>query len=212
MLSRARPGRSPRAPLSFIDPCQPTVHDKLPAGPGWVYEIKHDGYRLQAHRRAECVRLFTRTGIDWTDRFPLIAAAAGGLKARSAILDCEAVYCDEGGRSDFDVLHGRSREREVCVYTFDLLELDGADLRARPIEERRAALAKVLRPIKAGILFSEHLTGDPETIFRHACDLGLEGIVAKRLGSKYKSGRTDSWIKVKNPNVPAFLRVMESTF
>ena len=86
------------------------------------------------------------------------------------------------------------------------------DFRVRPIEERRAALGKLLRPIKAGILFSEHLLGDPETIFRHACDLGLEGIVAKRLGSKYKSGRTDNWIKVKNPNAPAFLRVMEGTF
>ena len=188
------------------------MRDKLPAGPGWVYEIKHDGYRVQVHRRDDRMRLFTRTGIDWTDRFPLIAAAAGRFEAKSAIVDCEAVYCDEGGRSDFDVLHSRGREREVCAYAFDLLELDGVDLRARPLEERRAALAKLMRPIKAGILFSEHLTGDPETIFRHACELGLEGIVAKRLGSKYKSGRTDNWIKVKNPNAPAFLRVIEGTF
>ena len=212
MLSRTRPWRSPRAPLSFIDPSQPTVRDKLPAGPGWVYEVKHDGYRLQVHLREKRVRLFTRTGIDWTERFPRILDAVSGLSITSAIFDCEAVICDPDGVADFDALHSRARDDEVCAYAFDLLQLDGKDLRGRPLVERKRKLARTLRRACSGLVLSEHLTGDPETIFRHACDLGLEGIVAKRLGSKYKSGRTENWIKVKNPNVPAFLRVIEGTF
>ena len=212
MHSRSRPGRSPRAPLAFIDPCLPTVSDAVPCSPSWVYEIKHDGYRLQAHLREKRVRLFTRTGIDWTDRFPRIVDAVAGLSITSAIFDCEAIIADEDGRSDFDALHSRAREDEVCAYAFDLLQLDGEDLRGRPLVERKRQLARTLRRPRDGIVLSEDLTGDGERIFTHACKLGLEGIVAKRLDSPYRSGRAKCWIKVKNRNAPAFLRVMEGTF
>lgn len=201
--------RSSRAPSSFIEPCLPTVREAVPVAPGWVYEVKHDGYRLQIHKRADRVRLYTRTGADWTDRYPAIVASAVRLKASRFIIDAECVFCDQHGLSHFDVLHSRVRDEECCAYVFDLMELDGQDLRRRPWEERRKHLAKLIGKGRGALLFSEHLTGDGNEIFRHVCALGLEGIVAKRIASPYRSGRSPDWIKVKNKNAPAFRRVME---
>src|ERR1700722_7374014 len=112
-----RPGKRPRT----IEPCIPTLASKPPEGPQWIHEIKHDGYRLIARKRDDRVRLFTRRGYEWTDRYPLISAAVAGLRAASATIDGEAVYCDEAGLAVFDKLHSRPYDKQVFLYAFDLL-------------------------------------------------------------------------------------------
>jgi len=167
-----------RRPLGFVEPCIPTRAHKPPAGPQWIHEIKHDGYRLIVCRRGDRVRLFTRRGYDWTDRYPLIANAAAAL-ACDATIDGEAVVCDGSGVADFERLHSREHDRQAFLWAFDLLELDGEDLRSSPLLERKAALRRLLRRAKAGIHFVDHLEGDGAEVFAHACELGLEGIVSK---------------------------------
>jgi len=115
---------------------------KPPVGPQWIHEIKHDGYRLIARKRDDRVRLFTRNGFDWTERYPRIREAVASLRAASATIDVEAVWCDGEGLAIFEKLHSRAYDGEVILHAFDLLELDGADWRARPLDERKAKLAK----------------------------------------------------------------------
>jgi len=156
------------------------------------------------------VRLFTRNGHDWTGRYPAIAAAVAKLSCRSCLIDGEAVACDDNGVPIFDRLRYRRDDRRVFLYAFDLIELDGDDLRRKPIEARKAALAKLLRRAKTGLVLNEHIEyDDAEMVFRHACKLGLEGIVSKRLGSPYRSGRSRHWVKSKNPKHPAVKREAE---
>src|SRR5277367_1681163 len=190
----------------FIAPCIPSRAPKPPAGPGWVHEIKHDGYRLIVRRDADMVRLFTRRGHDWTDRYPAIAAAAAKLRARSFTMDGEAVVCGPDGVAVFDALHRRHRASGAILYAFDPLELDGADLRPLPLGERKTKLARLLARKSAGIVFNEHTDEDGATVFRHACKLGFEGVVSKRLSAPYRSGPSRDWIKVKNPDSPAMRR------
>jgi bifunctional non-homologous end joining protein LigD len=193
----------------FCEPCLPRPADKPPAGAGWLHEIKHDGFRMLVRRNAGGVRLFTRNGHDWTGRFPLIARAAFSLKAVSCLIDGEAVACDNDGLPVFDRLRYRRDDRRVFLYAFDLIELDGDDLRHEPIERRKAALAKLIRRAKAGLVLNEHIDEPGDVVFRHACKLGLEGIVSKRLGSRYRSGRSRHWVKSKNPKHPAVKREAE---
>jgi bifunctional non-homologous end joining protein LigD len=129
------------------------------------------------------------------------------LKVRSCLIDGEAVCCDDRGLARFDVLRRRRNEADAFLYTFDLLELDGTDLRREPIETRKAALASVLRKSRPGLRLNEHLA-HPEghVVFQHACELGCEGIVSKRLGSRYRSGRSPDWLKFKNREAPAVRR------
>jgi bifunctional non-homologous end joining protein LigD len=119
------------------------------------------------------------------------------------------VLCPKTGLSLFDELHSGRRNRDVILYAFDLLELNGKDQRALPLEERKARLTDVLAPGVGGIELSEHIEADGETVFRHACKLGCEGIVSKRRASPYRSGRVRTWFKVKNPDSPAMMRVWE---
>jgi ATP-dependent DNA ligase len=173
--------------------------------------VKLDGFRMMVRRDGAGVRLLTRNGHDWSDRFPLIAQAAGMLRARSFLIDGEAVACDGDGLPVFDRLRYRRQDGRVFLYAFDLLELNGQDMRRKPLEERKRALAAVLRrKAAAGIQFNEHCTDLPaDVVFRHACKLGFEGIVSKRLGSPYRSGRSRAWLKMKNPNAPAVKREAE---
>jgi bifunctional non-homologous end joining protein LigD len=136
-----RTGRLPKRP-GIIEPCIPTRASKPPVGPQWIHEIKHDGYRLIARKRDGRVRLFTRRGYDWTDRYPLIRTAMAALRASSAAIDGEAVCCDGAGVAVFEKLHSRAFDNEAFLYAFDLIELDGEDWRPRPLEERKARLAK----------------------------------------------------------------------
>jgi bifunctional non-homologous end joining protein LigD len=207
--------RSPspvRWPPGFIEPCLPTLANIVPSGPQWVYEVKHDGFRFIGRRDGDRVCVFSRRGNDYTDRVPAIAMALHALQVRSATIDGEGVVCGSDGVSDFVRLRGalrRQGSRRVFLYAFDLLELDGRDLRPRPWEDRRKALTKLLRKAGGGIQLSEHLAiTDGATIFKHACAMGLEGIVAKRRDRPYRSGRSPDWVKVKNPDAPAATRVI----
>ena len=177
-----------------------------------MHEIKHDGYRLMVRRQGFRVRLFTRRGFDWTHRFPLIVEAVGRLRVASIALDGEAVVCGDDGVADFDRLHSQGWDASVILFAFDLLELDGEDWRPRPLEERKAKLERVLGRSGAVLRFTEHLELDGATVFVHACKLGLEGIVSKRRDFPYRSGRSKSWIKVKNPESPAMLRLQDGTW
>ena len=202
-----------RRPQGFIEPCLPTLADKVPSGPQWVHEIKHDGFRFICRRDGDSVRVFSRRGHDWTGRVPRIAEALAKLRVKSVTLDGEGVVCREDGVSDFDKLRaavGRLGSRDAFLCAFDLLEINGTDLRRDSWEVRRATLASILRRSRDGIRLSEHLDmTDGNMIFHHACAMGLEGIVAKRRDRPYRSGRSPDWIKVKNPNAPAAIRLIE---
>jgi bifunctional non-homologous end joining protein LigD len=176
----------------------------------WLHEIKHDGFRVIAHKDGPQAKLYSRPGNDLTRRFPLIVEALARLRARSCTIDGEAVACDEQGIACFDRLRRHRSDAAVFLYAFDLVELNGEDLRRDPLEVRKATLMSVLAKAEAGIRFNEHLEfDDGETVFRHACRLGLEGIVSKRLGSRYRSGRSPDWLKMKNPACEAVRREAE---
>jgi bifunctional non-homologous end joining protein LigD len=166
-----------------------------------VHEIKHDGYRLMARRDPVSVgiRLLTRNGHDWASRYPLIVQAVNKLKARSCLIDGEAVCCNERGMPSFEKLRQRSNDQDVILVAFDLLEFDGNDLRREPLEVRKQTLASLLRGSLPEVQFNAHLAHRGDVVFEHACKMGLEGIVSKRLGSRYRSGRTGDWLKFKNP-------------
>jgi bifunctional non-homologous end joining protein LigD len=175
-----------------------------------VHEIKHDGFRLMARRDGAGVRLLTRNGYDWTPRYPLIVQAVDALRVRSCLIDGEAVACDKRGLAVFDLLRRKSTGEHVFMYAFDFLELDGQDLRREPLETRKATLVSPLRGRRPGVRLNEHLEHDDgEIVFHHACALGCEGIVSKRLGSLYRSGRCKDWLKFKNPAAPAVKREAE---
>jgi ATP-dependent DNA ligase len=165
----------------FVDPCIPSRAPKPPSGPDWVHEIKHDGYRLIVRRDGGAVRLFTRRGYDWTERYPAIASAAAKLKARSFTLDGEAVVAGADGVAVFDALHRRGRVADAILQAFDLLEFDGEDLRPLPLGKHKPRLARLLARVQAGIALNEHTDASGELVFRQACVMGLEGIVSKRL-------------------------------
>lgn len=201
--------RIPIAGAGFIEPCLPSLATKPPNGPEWIHEIKHDGYRLMICRDTAGMRLLTRRGYDWTARFPAIASAASVLRAKSFLIDGEAVCCDDKGIAVFDKLRQRRNEWSVFLVAFDLLELNGRDLRREPIEIRKAGLARLLRNAEPGLQLSEHIEHEAAIVFEHACKLGLEGIVSKRRGSRYQSGRSSLWLKSKNPEAPAVRRLVE---
>jgi bifunctional non-homologous end joining protein LigD len=177
--------RAALAPATFIDPCLPTRSERAPVADGWVHEIKHDGIRLQIHVRNGRVRLYTVTGVDWTVRYPWIVEDVGRLDADHAIIDAECCCDGEDDITDFERLIARVHDASAYAYAFDLLTIDGADTRALPLSERKAALAHLLRKAKPGIRYSEHLTGDGKRIFERACMMGLEGVTSPQaLGTK----------------------------
>jgi bifunctional non-homologous end joining protein LigD len=155
----------------------------LPSGGQWLHEIKHDGFRIIARKNGERVRLYSRPGNDLTRRFPLIVETLARLRSRSCIVDGEAVACDDNGVASFDLVRHHCANDSLFLYAFDLIELNGDDLRRDPLEVRKATLASVLAKAGPGIRFNEHIEGDGPTVFAHACKLGPEGIVSKRLGS-----------------------------
>ncbi|MGB7619933.1 MAG: hypothetical protein WBM06_23500, partial [Pseudolabrys sp.] len=157
------------------------------------------------------VCLYTMNGADWSDRYPLIAAEAARLKG-SAIPDAEVVCVSKDGVPDFDTLHSRSNDYAAVACAFDLLMLNGDDMRRKPLGERKAALGKLLFRSRDGIQYVEHAEGHGDKMFAAVCDLGLEGIVSKKLNAPYRSGPSKSWITVKNPKAAAATRVIEGTF
>jgi bifunctional non-homologous end joining protein LigD len=195
--------------LGIIEPCLPSPAKAPPSGPGWLHEIKHDGFRILARRDNAGVRLITRAGNDFSSRFPFIATAVGKLAVRSCLIDGEAIVCDENGLAVFDLIRCHGAGERAVLSAFDLLELDGKDLRRKPIEERKRLLAKLLKGSHASLVLNKYYEEDGAIVFREACRLGCEGIVSKRLGSIYRRGRSPLWLKVKNPNAPAVTREAE---
>jgi bifunctional non-homologous end joining protein LigD len=190
-------------------PCLPRRADTPPTGSGWIHEIKHDGFRILARRESDRVRLFTRNGYDFATRFPKIADAIANLPVRSCVVDGEAIVVDRHGLSVFELLRYRHHDHTAVLCAFDLIELDGFDLRQQPLEDRKGRLASLVHEASDGIAFNRHFAGDGAIVFRQACALGCEGIVSKRLGTPYRSGRVDYWLKMKNPVEPAVKREAE---
>ncbi|MDE4595894.1 non-homologous end-joining DNA ligase [Sinorhizobium meliloti] len=186
-----------------VDPCLATLVDKPPKGPDWAYEVKWDGYRLAVHIEPGRVRVLTRGGYDWTGKFPSIADDARRLAVKTAILDGEAVVLDDKGRSDFGMLQralGRLpspyEAGAIVFYAFDLLYLDGHDLRRLPLRERRRLLEPLVAGREGAIRLSEEVQADGDEFFRVACAHGLEGIIAKHVEKPYRSGRGEWWQKI----------------
>jgi bifunctional non-homologous end joining protein LigD len=198
-----------RRSVGFIQPCLPSPADRPPSGAGWLHEIKHDGFRIMARRDGAGVRLITRHGNDFTHRFPLAVEAVTRLPARSFLLDGEAIVTNDRGLAVFDLIRHKRHGADAVLLAFDLIELDGEDLRRTPIEQRKRTLARLVRRPHAGIVLNEVFEGDGDILFAHACKLGCEGIVSKWLGSLYKSGRSPYWLKIKNPKAPAVRREAE---
>jgi bifunctional non-homologous end joining protein LigD len=203
LRERTRPG------LGIIEPCLPSPAKAPPSGPGWIHEIKHDGFRILARRDGAGVRLITRNGNDFTARFPLAVDAVTRLPAHSFLLDGEAIVTNERGLAVFDLIRHKRHGENAVLVAFDLIELDGEDLRRMPLEQRKRKLAKLVRGPHPGIVINEVFEGDGDLLFEHACKLGCEGIVSKRLGSPYRSGRSPHWVKVKNSKAPAVRREAE---
>jgi bifunctional non-homologous end joining protein LigD len=184
----------------FIEPCDPTLREQPPTGDNWVYEIKTDGYRAQVHIRSGQVTIYSRSGYDWTDEFASIAKAASRLKVRDAIIDGEATVCGNTGLPDFQALRRELRNREstrLLYHAFDLVYLNGRDLRRAPLLKRKQALKSILQESPPALVYVDFLEADGTRVFEQACRMGLEGIVAKRVDAPYRSGRQESWIKLK---------------
>lgn len=185
----------------FVEPALATLVSEVPTGADWLFEVKFDGYRLMAAVHGEQVRLLTRTGQDWTHRFERIARALRGLGLDDALLDGEVIVADADGRSDFGALQ-RSMEEgadRVSYFAFDLLVDDGADVRERPLVERKARLAEILAAGggKGPVYYTDDLRGDGRKLLDTLCGKGFEGVIAKRADAPYRSGRRDDWLKIK---------------
>jgi ATP-dependent DNA ligase len=175
-----------------------------------LHEVKHDGFRVVARKTGKRVKLYSRSGNDLTYRFPLVVEAIAKLRVQSCIIDGEAVACDADGLSSFDRLRYRQNDESVFIWAFDLIEFDGDDLRLDPLHARKDTLATVLMRAAPGLRLNEHMEEeDGPLVFRHACKLGLEGIVSKHRDSRYHSGRSRHWVKSKNPLSPAVRREAE---
>ena len=199
-VARVLPGATPAEMPPFVSPCLPTLRAKVPTGDRWIHEIKFDGYRVQGRLTTGVPSLLTRNGHNWTHRFATIAAALAELPANNLVIDGEIIVADPRGASDFNALTNaleKGRSAELRYYVFDLLHLDGFDLRAAPLLDRKRVLAELIGTDRSPILISEHMEADGALMFQRACEMGLEGIVSKLRDAPYRSGRSESWIKVK---------------
>lgn len=184
----------------FTSPQLALLVKKPPQGPQWLHEVKFDGYRLQAHLQNGKVRLFTRTGQDWTEKFAPLVADLRKIRTAAAVLDGELVALGADGRSDFQLLQNLIKSHktgELFFYAFDLLHLNGEDLRSLPLIERKQRLERLLKPLKnSSLQYSPHVVGEID-LLESICNRRLEGVVSKRLDSLYSSGRVDTWRKTK---------------
>jgi bifunctional non-homologous end joining protein LigD len=192
----------------FIHPQLASQASTPPKGPGWLHELKLDGYRIQARKDGNNVQLLTRTGLDWTHRMKHIAAAVAGLPADALLADGEVVVLDEDGTTSFAKLQAAFQEgakHPLAYFVFDLLHLDGRNLRGLPLTERKALLTQLLANAPEPLRLSEHLATSGEAMFHKACKLHAEGIVSKRADSQYSSGRGASWLKLKCVHAQEFV-------
>ncbi len=194
-------GAAPQESLpTFIHPELALSASSAPRTAGWLHELKLDGYRVQVRKDGVRVRLLTRTGLDWTHRMRPLARQFKEISAESVILDGEVVVLNEDGATSFADLQTAFQEgarRPLTYFAFDLLHLNGHNLRELPLVDRKAILSQIVKDVDGGIQFSGHLESDGEVIFRKACELHAEGIVSKRANSPYHSGRGGDWLKLK---------------
>ena len=190
----------------FMAPQLATAAAAIPRGAGWLHELKLDGYRIQAHLRTNAkgkreVQLFTRSGLDWTHRMKAVARAIEKIAVKDAILDGEVVVLDDKGTSSFSRLQAAFEKGEAATlsyFAFDLLYLEGRDLRGLPLRTRKGALEPLVAAASDPLLvFSQHLELTADAVLTHACELGVEGILSKNGEARYSSGRSDTWLKLK---------------
>jgi len=191
--------------LKFVEPLMPTLVEKPPEGDDWIHEVKFDGYRSQMIIGEHGTRIFTRRGVDWTSKYRDLAAAAVSLGVESAILDGEIIVLNDKGLSDFAELRKAITRRQHDLYfvAFDLLHLNGHDLRDMPLVDRREILAQMI-PDGGRIQFSQALPGEAKAIFHLVDQAGLEGMVSKRKDSKYRSGPSTNWLKARGQAMKDF--------
>jgi bifunctional non-homologous end joining protein LigD len=205
-------GAGERLPLpKFVEPQLATLGEDAPTGDKWLHEIKYDGYRAIAATAGGRVAIYTRTGLDWSDRFASVVQPLADLPCKAALVDGEICVLDDNGRSDFGALQdalGRGNGG-LIYYVFDLLALDGKDLRKEPQIKRKQQLAKLLEDMpKAGpVIYSDHVDGHGPEFFASAREHELEGIVSKLASAPYKSGRTKNWMKTKTGKGQEFVIV-----
>jgi ATP-dependent DNA ligase len=187
-------------PHKAIQPCLPKPAKEPPAGPDWIHEIKHDGFRILARRNAKDVWLYTRNGSDFADRFPRIVEAVKSLPVRSCFIDGEAIVVDASGLAVFNLLRSWRHNHVAMTVCFR------SDRTGRQEPAPDADRGNLLYRDHDGIAFNKHYDYDGAVVYKHACALGCEGIVSKRLGSTYRSGRVNDWLKIKNVAAPALER------
>jgi bifunctional non-homologous end joining protein LigD len=196
-LQREKPVKiGVKAPFpGFVEPALAAAVDKVPKGTRWIHEIKFDGYRVQVHLRDATVKVFTRRGNDWTKRFRKIAHDAWHVSAGSAIIDGEIVVPAADGTTDFSVLQNelKGKSNKIVLVAFDLLYLNGYDLRKLPLIQRKAVLKRMING--TDLQFSDSFEIDGRDMYVHACKVGLEGVVSKVRDSGYFSGRGNNWVK-----------------
>ncbi|QIQ85372.1 DNA ligase D [Erythrobacter sp.] len=213
VLARMKPKRGggarkarKSAPLpSFRKPQLATLVDEVPAGNRWMHEIKFDGYRALVAAKGDEVRVFTRSGKDWTDKFAPLARAFADLDLPSCLIDGEIVACDRHGNPDFSTLqsvlkrgHGSQGQGDaIDFHAFDLLEAEGEDLAGEPNVERKERLEALLKSAEPPIHVADHVIGSGEKLFSAMCDAGQEGIISKAIDAPYRSSRSKAWVKVK---------------
>ncbi|MEX0716676.1 MAG: DNA ligase D [Planctomycetaceae bacterium] len=209
---RALPGAKKARPPRTLQPELATLAPHAPEGDDWLHELKFDGYRLLAFVEDGRVRLLTRRGNDWTDRFPTVAAAVGELPINHAILDGEVVALRSDGTTDFQKLQNwmrQGKDERLAYFVFDLPHCGGYDLRQTPLERRKELLARLIlaaRADESGVLrYSDHIRGHGAGVLSHSCRAAMEGIVSKRADSPYRTRRTRDWLKVKCLNRQEFV-------
>ncbi|SAK75681.1 DNA polymerase [Caballeronia temeraria] len=184
----------------LIEPQLATLIDRHPPEGEWSYEIKFDGYRMLTRIESGEVKLITRNGHDWTERMPRLRAALTDLPADSAWIDGEAVVLDASGKPDFNSLQNafdRRSTADIVLYVFDLLWLNGTDVREQPLRSRRALLHELMQSVESPLLrYSDDFAEDPVSLVASACKMKLEGIIGKRADAPYRSGRSNDWIKL----------------
>ncbi|MGA7545863.1 MAG: DNA ligase D, partial [Methyloceanibacter sp.] len=196
-------GKAPRRTLApvFVAPELATLEREVPDGAGWLHEVKYDGYRIIGRKAGDEVTLFSRSGLDWTVRFPAIASALEGLPCKDALVDGEVAFVLPSGVTDFTSLqeHIDTPHQAIRYFLFDLIEVDGEDWRKKPLETRKDRLARLLsaKGLPERLIYSDHVRGSGRDFLAEACASGLEGIVSKRASAPYRSGRSKDWLKIK---------------
>jgi bifunctional non-homologous end joining protein LigD len=204
-IEKGAPRKAPAAKAApklpaFVAPQLCSVSETPPEGDNWIYELKYDGYRLELATAGASAKLYTRSGLDWSAKFAAIARDAAGLKCKSALIDGEAVVLDANGVSAFPALVSALEQRRseaIQFVAFDLLSLDGVDLRKQALSKRQKALRKVVGEGSAHIRLAEHIAGDGQRVFAQAVAGGAEGIIAKDRNAPYASRRSHAWVKIK---------------